>query len=270
MPSAAEHHRWNDGYWVSVWRRREPMTAAVTEILLDRLALAPGESVLDIGSGGGGTAIAAARLVAPASVVGADISEPLVGLARQRVREQQLGNVAFVVADVQVDPIAGAPFDVALSQFCVMFFDQPVAAFVNIRAQLAPGGRIGFACWQPVEHNPWHISSVLAAFVPPAPALAPGASPTGPFTFGDPERVREILATSGWQNVERTAHQLVVTVDRDAFVDDEQLRFSGVPEESIDAARQAVADRLDPLRTDDGRIAAPLAFQVFIASASAT
>ncbi len=268
-PNAAERRRWNDEYWVSVWHRREPMTNAVTDVLFDRLALAAGESVLDIGSGGGGTTIAAARAVAPGAVVGADISQPLVESARRRALEQHVRNIDFVVADVQLSAIAGAPFDVALSQFGVMFFDQPTVAFANIRRQLSGGGRIGFACWQPVERNPWHASPALAPFVPPPQPPAPGKSPTGPFTFGDPERVCGILSSAGWVGIERTAHELVVTVDRDAIVDDEQLRFLGVPEESIDPARQAVDDRLDPLRAGDGRIAAPLAFQIFTASVAA-
>ncbi len=269
-PNTVERRRWNDEYWVSVWHRREPMTDAVTQVLLDRLALTPGESVLDIGSGGGGTTIAAARLVAPGAVVGADISTPLVDSARRRARERDVGNVDFVVADVQTDAIAGAPFDVAMSQFGVMFFEEPIVAFANIRSQLSPSGRIGFACWQPVDRNPWHSQSVLTDFVPPAPPPGPGKSPTGPFAFGDPDLVREILLSAGWRDVERTAHELVVTVGRDAFVDDEQLRFAGVPETSLDEARQAVDNRLEPLNAGDGRIAAPLAFQVFTASAAAS
>ncbi len=143
----AERRRWNDEYWASVWPRREQLTGAVTEVLLDAVGLAAGEQVLDIGSGGGPAAFAAAQRIGPTgSVVGADISVPLVGFATQRARDRGAANVRFVVADVQREGIDGAPFAVAISQFGVMFFDEPVVAFANIRAQLAPGGRLAFVC----------------------------------------------------------------------------------------------------------------------------
>ena len=167
--NAAERRRWNDAYWASVWPKREQLTTAVTGVLLDHLGLSEGDKVLDIGSGGGAATIAASRLVgARGSVVGADISAPLVELARHRALDQRAGNVSFLVADVQHETIPGAPFDAAMSQFGVMFFDEPETAFANIRRHLVAGGRLGFACWQSVEKNPWFIGPALAGYVPPA------------------------------------------------------------------------------------------------------
>jgi SAM-dependent methyltransferase len=265
-PNAAERQRWNDVYWASVWPKREAMTNSVTEMLLSHLDLRAGERVLDIGSGGGTTTIAAADRVAPGgSVVGADISVPLVDLARSRVAERQLSNVSFQLADVQRDTVAGAPFDVAVSQFGVMFFDEPATAFANIRGQLVSGGRLAFACWQAVERNPWFVGPTLAGYAPPPSPPRPGKSPTGPFSLSDPERVAEILADAGWQDVLRTPYELTATVDWDAIVDDGQLRFLGVPEDSFDEARQAIDEYLRPLQTADGRIQSPLSVQVFTA-----
>jgi SAM-dependent methyltransferase len=264
----AERRRWNDEYWSSVWPKRERMTSAVTDILLDHLNLSTGERLLDIGSGGGTTVIAAADRVGPGgSALGADISVPLVDLARSRAADRQLTNVSFVVADVQRDTVPGAPFDVVSSQFGVMFFDEPVTAFANIRGQLVPGGRLGFVCWRAVERNPWFIGPALAGYVPPPPPPAPGKSPTGPFSLSDPERVGEILAGAGWTSVARNPYELVATLDRDAVIDDGQLRFLGVPEDSFDDARRAVDDYLAPLQTADGRIRSPLSVQVFTARA---
>ena len=115
--NAAERRRWNDEYWSSVWPKREQLTSAVTDILLGHLDLVEGERVLDVGSGGGTTTIAAGRLVGPrGSAVGADISAPLVEFARRRATDQRAVNVTFLVADVQHDVIPGGPFDVALSR----------------------------------------------------------------------------------------------------------------------------------------------------------
>jgi SAM-dependent methyltransferase len=266
--NAAERRRWNDEYWASVWPKREQMTSAVTSILLDRVGLREGENVLDIGSGGGMTTIGAGRLVGDGgSVVGADISALLVELARQRAVDQGAANVSFRVADVQHDTIPGMPFDVAISQFGVMFFDEPVTAFANVRRQMGLGGRLGFACWQPIEKNPWFVGPALAGYVPTPAPPAPGKSATGPFSLSDPERVIEILTASGWSDVKHDPRELPVEVDREAIVDDGQLTFLGVPDASFERARQAVEEHLALLAGGDGRIRAPLAFQIFTATA---
>src|SRR5205085_9246590 len=140
------------------------------------------------------TTIAAARAVAPAgSATGADISVALTELAAQRAADAGVGNVSFCVADVQEDTVAGAPFDVVMSQFGVMFYDEPETAFANIHSFLAPGGRIAFSCWQPMDENPWFPGVALAGLVPAPPAPGPGKSPTGPFALGDHERTQGIL-----------------------------------------------------------------------------
>jgi SAM-dependent methyltransferase len=266
--NAGERRRWNDEYWASVWPKREQLTTAVTGVLLDLLGLREGESVLDIGSGGGTTTIAAGRLVGDrGSVVGADISAPLVHFAQQRAAGQEADNVSFVVADVQHDSIPGAPFDAAISQFGVMFFDEPITAFASIRRHLVPSGRLGFACWQSVENNPWFVGPALAGYVSPPPPPAPGKSPTGPFSLSDSERVTDILTSSGWKAVTCVRHNVVVDVDRNAIVDDGQLTFLGVPEQLYESARQAVDEHLERLTASDGRIRAPLAFQLFTATA---
>jgi SAM-dependent methyltransferase len=265
--NVGERRRWNDAYWASVWPKREAMTSAVTDILFGELGLVAGERVLDIGSGGGGTTIAAGGLVGDAgSAVGADISMPLVDFARQRALDQGATNVSFCVGDVQHDTVPGGPFDVALSQFGVMFFDEPTTAFTNIRRHLLPGGRFAFACWQAVERNPWFVGPPLAAYVPPRQSPAPGKSPTGPFSLSDPDRVALILVAAGWKTIEHNAHELVVSVEREAIVDDGQLTFLGVPEGSFAEARRDVDTHLERLGGSDGHIDAPLAFQIFSAT----
>jgi SAM-dependent methyltransferase len=263
----AERRRWNDAYWASVWPRREQLTGAVTDFLLDAVGLAAGERVVDIGSGGGTAALAAAEAVgATGSVVGADISVPLVKYATERARDRAAANVRFVVADVQRERIEGAPFSAAVSQFGVMFFDEPIVAFANIRAQLASGGRLAFVCWQAAAKNPWFVGPSLAPFVAPPPPPAIGKSPTGPFSLADPDHTTRILAAAGWSAIGTTPYERTVAVDSDAIADDGQLSFLGVADHDFDAARAAVNDHLADLRRDDGRYDAPLAFQVFTAA----
>ena len=265
--NTAERQRWNDAYWASVWPKREAMTSAVTDILLSHLDLPRGRAGARHRQRRRTTAIAAVdRVGAGGSVVGADISAPLVELARRRAADRQIPNLSFCVADAQRDTVPGAPFDAAVSQFGVMLFDEPVTAFANIRRHLAPGGRLAFACWQPIERNPWFVGPALADYAPTPPPPGPGKSPTCSFSLSEPERVGESLAGAGWTSIVRNPYELVAVVDRDAIVDDGQLGLEGVPEDAFATqARRAVEHQLRPLQTADGRIQAPLAVQIFTA-----
>jgi SAM-dependent methyltransferase len=259
--NAAEHARWNDDAWTKAWPKREVLTDSVTSLLLDALDLQPGERVLDIGCGGGKTTIAAWQRLQPGgTVVGADISAALLQLARERAGDA--GGPTFQVKDMQVDQIGDGAFDVAMSQFGVMFFDEPVVAFANIATHLSPKGRIGFACWQSLDRNPWFIGPVVAPFVAAPPPPAPGKSPTGPFSLGDPERVRQVLEDAGFGDIRIDAYDHEVDVPMSAVVDDGQLVFMGVDADAMDDARSAVAALMDRFAIGGEMHRFPLAFQV--------
>lgn len=264
-----EHRRWNDEHWAAVWPKREQLTSAVTDVLLEHLRPVQGQRVLDVGSGGGTTAFAVARRIgANGEVVGADISVPLVKFAGERAVAQGAANVAFTVADVQQETIEGGPFDAVVSQFGVMFFDEPAVAFANIRAHAAAGARLAFACWQPADRNPWWAGHAVGRFLEPPPPPPPGKSVGGPFALGDAARTAAMLAEAGWSDVEHTPYELTVVVDREAvMLDDTQMTFMGITDDQLDDARQAIEAHLDGLRRDDGRYEAPLAFQIVTATA---
>ena len=263
-----ERRRWNDEYWVSVWPKRERHTDSITPYLLDALALRPGERVLDVGSGGGKTTIAAGRRVAPAGVVvGADLSAPLTALATRRAADANVTNVSFRVADMQEDSINGAPFDVAMSQLGVMFFDEPTTAFANIRAQLRPGGRIVFACWQDPARNPWYLAAALGDFLPPQPPAAPGKSTPGAFALADADHTRRVLESAGFTDVQHTPHDFESEMPLDALVDDGQLAFMGIPPDQIAGARAAVDEHFQQFQSESGLYRFPVAFLIFRATA---
>jgi SAM-dependent methyltransferase len=260
----AERRRWNDARWTAVWPKRERLTDAVTAYVLAAADLQPGEHVLDVGSGGGRTSIAAAQEVGPGgAVVGADISIPLRALAERRVVESGAGNVTFRTVDVQTDSVPGGPFDAAISQFGVMFFEEPVVGFANIRAHLVPGGRLVFACWQSSEQNPWTFFPAIAEFVPPPPEPAPGKAPTGPFALADPVRTTEILRAAGFADIRRTAYEITVDAPRDSVVDDDQLEAMGIAADRLAAAQAAVDAYMGRFDVTPEMSRFPLAFQVF-------
>jgi SAM-dependent methyltransferase len=262
-----QRRQWNDEVRLSAWRRREPMTATLTTSLLEHVALEGGETVLDVGTGGGWSAIAAARQVGPeGEAVGADISEPLVALARRRAAAEGITNARFVVADVQTAALDGRPFDAAMSKFGVMFFDQSVTAFANIRAHVRLGGRLAFVCWQSLADNPWFAGASIQPFYPPVPGPGAGKNATGPFTLAGPEYTGSILTAAGWSDIGHIPYRRTVTVEPQVLVDDDAyLRYLGVPAERLAEARAACEGHLAPLLRSDGRYDAPLAFQVFTA-----
>ena len=259
-----ERRRWNDEHWAAAWPKRERLTDSVTAFVLDAAALLPGERVLDVGCGGGRTSLAAARLVgSEGAVVGADLSTPIAALAQRRAADANAENVTFRVVDMQVETVEGGPFDVALSQFGVMFFDEPVAAFENIRAHLRPGGRLVFACWQSMERNPWFFALAIADLLPPPPPPAPGKSLTGPFSLADPEQTAGTLRSAGFADVRQTAHEIAVELPQDSIVDEAQLTVMGVPPDRLAQAQTAVDDYMRRFALSPELSRFPLAFQVF-------
>ena len=130
---------WNGSesvHWMNHADRWDRQLAPFTEALLERVGLEPHDTVIDIGCGCGATTLAAARRAR--TVLGVDLSEPLVGVAIDRARAASVDNVEFLVADAQTHPFAECAFGVAISQFGLMFFDDPVSALVNLRGAVVP------------------------------------------------------------------------------------------------------------------------------------
>ena len=265
VPNAAERRRWNDPRWIAQWPKRERLTTSVTPSLMESAALRAGDRVLDIGCGSGGTTLASGSAVGnDGAVTGVDISEGLVALAQARALDAKSGNIEYVVADMQTDRVAGE-YDVALSQFGVMFFDEPSAAFANIRAHLRHGGRLLFACWQTIDRNPWHTSSVLRPFVP-APKVPPlGKSPTGPFVLGDPEETTDILERAGFEDVRFNGFDITVDGPADAVVEEALFAFMGIAENDVAQVRQVLSTHLKQFEIGPDLYRFPLSFWVVTA-----
>ena len=261
-----ETKRWNDARWVAAWPDRERLTEALTPHLLG-VVTADAQSVqrvCDIGCGGGGLTVALGGAVGPTGrVVGIDISQPLIELARDRASQAGAPHLSFVVADVQTDGLGAEPFDLAVSQLGVMFFDEPLAAFGAIRSGLRREGRFVFACWQGVEHNPWHIGTALRPFVPAPRLPAPGKSPDGPFSLGDDEYVRDVLGGAGFGDIESTAVEITARAPASAVVDRSLLGFMGVPPERLGEAESALDAHLARFAVAGGAYEYPLAFRVY-------
>jgi SAM-dependent methyltransferase len=259
-----ESNRWNHDQWVTAWPNRERLTEALSPHLLEAAGAQPGQRVCDIGCGGGLLSIALAGDVAPhGQLVGVDISAPLVELARDRAIQASVSNIEFLVLDAQTDRFGEDPFDLAVSQLGVMFFDEPAVAFGAIRAALRPGGRFVFACWQGVEQNPWHTGTALRAFVPPPKVPPPGKSPVGPFALGDDEYVRDVLSAAGFTDVESTALEITVRAPASAVADPSLLPFMGVPPQHLSEAEGVLERHLQTFAVGADEYEYPLAFRIY-------
>lgn len=187
--------------WLSNLDRLESMLAPVGDALFVRAGFRTGDRVVDIGCGGGWTTRRIAELVGPdGSAVGLDISADLVDAANERARNARLANVRFMQGDAATAMPADAPFDHIFSRFGCMFFTDPAAAFANLRRMVRNGGRLDVAVWAPARDNPWMAETVavvgrhieLPAPVPRAP---------GPFALDDPDYVRDLLRSAGFQAI---------------------------------------------------------------------
>lgn len=200
-PSNAEQARAWDGTEGDFWTEHavtfDEAVAAYHGRFMAATGIRPGDRVLDIGCGAGQTTRDAARLAGPGSALGVDLSGRLVELARALAEREGVRNAAFEQADVQVHPFAPESFDVAVSRTGAMFFGDPVAAFGRIAAALRPGGRLVLLVWQPASRNEW-FGEIVGALCAGRPLPAPPPQAPGPFSLGDPDRVRDVLTRAGF------------------------------------------------------------------------
>jgi SAM-dependent methyltransferase len=189
-------------------------------------------SVLDVGCGTGTTTLAVARLLGSKGqlangprpngprpngprpsgqrpgdqqpgdqTVGVDISQPMIAVARSRAAAEG-STASFICADAQTHPFEPSSFDIIISRFGVMFFEDPVSAFANLHRAATADAELCFAAWRSPAENPFmttaeRAAGPLLAHIPPREPGAPGQ-----FAFADEARLRYILQASGWANID--------------------------------------------------------------------
>ena len=183
--------------WVARQAHTDVTLAQVSEALLAFAAPRPGERVLDVGCGCGASTLDFARAVGPAGRVAAlDISGPMLAEGEARAAAAGIANIDWQQADPATATLD--EFDLLTSNFGLMFFGDPVAAFTHMRRAASPGARMRFVCWRSLAENPWVgvPMSAVSPHVPPRPKPNPDAP--GMFAFADPERVSRLFTAAGW------------------------------------------------------------------------
>ena len=217
--------------WLANLDAFEEMIAPIGDALLARADFQPGETVIDLGCGGGATTLAIAQKIAPSGRVrGVDISPDLVAAARQRATQAGATNMEFTCADAETVKLPDSPYDRLFSRFGSMFFEDPFAAFQNLHGLLRKGGRVDLAVWGPPRDNLWMMEMMGVVRnhveVPPAVPRAPG-----PFAFEDLEYLGEILSRGGFSDVDVAAYESLQPVGG----------VGATPEQAADFASVAMA-----------------------------
>lgn len=191
--------------WLQLADGLERQLAPVAEILATAAALQPGERVLDVGCGVGPTTRDAARAVGPTgSVTGLDLSAEMIEAAGEQPVPDRSAPLRWEVGDATTWDAPDGSFDVVISRFGVMFFDDPLAAFTNLARVAAPGGRLHVAVW--AHRSRCDLFEVPLAAVlgyraeagltaPPVPA-----PDEGPFSLSDHDVVAALVSSGGWRD----------------------------------------------------------------------
>jgi SAM-dependent methyltransferase len=234
--------------WVEAQKLIDPMFRSFEELLVQTVAAGAGGRVLDVGCGMGATTLAVARLPGvQGRCTGIDISQPMIAVARTRA-EREGSPARFILADAQSYAFEPGAYDLIISRFGVMFFDDPVRAFANLRRASREGAALRLLAWRGAEENPFMTTAERAAapLLPDLPVRRPDEP--GQFAFADPRRVASILEESGWTGIE------ILPVDAACTLPESELiqyltRLGPVGRTLVDADQQTRAHVLDIVRS---------------------
>lgn len=227
----------------------------VSELLVEALDVHSTERLLDVATGSGNAAIAAARR--GSEVVGIDYVPALLERARQRTVSEGV-TADFVDGDAEALPFADASFDVVSSVFETMFAPDQERTAAELVRVTRPGGRIGLASWTP-EGFIGQLFKTNARHVPPPAGLR------SPVLWGTEDRLRELFGSAIAElRVEKREYVFRATSPQDYI--DSWRRWYGPTLKSFEAVGEAgrealETDLLDLLRRSNratnGSIAIP-------------
>jgi ubiquinone/menaquinone biosynthesis C-methylase UbiE len=204
-PGNDQHAVWNGPSaqaWIDLRDVLDETLRPFEGLLVEAVLTAQGRRVLDVGCGTGATTLAVARrLGAAGRITGIDISAPMIAVARGRATEDG-ATADFICADAEEHTFAPASFDAIMSRFGIMFFNDPIRAFANLRRAASDGAELTCLAWRSPAENPFMTTAERAA-APLLPNMPPRRlDGPGQFAWADDRKVRRILEESGWKEID--------------------------------------------------------------------
>ena len=220
-----QYEFWNKGIgqkWVKEDDSMNERFTILTKELFSRAKISKNDRILDIGCGGGITSFEASKSVgANGYVIGADISEILLDLAKRKY--SNIKNLEFKYCDVQNYDFEKKTFNKVISRFGVMFFQNPIEAFKKINDSIQDGGTLNFVCWTNVMENEFFTAAanIIIKYLNkdfPEVTRAPG-----PFAFSEEEYIKKNLKAAAFKNIRVEKVYSLITTNDTASKDGELL-----------------------------------------------
>ena len=192
-----------------------PNTAAHTRVLLELVPPTAGERVLDVATGPGVVALAAALAVGPeGAVVATDLAPEWEESISRQAAQLGVRQVSFKAMGAEALDLPDDSFDVAYCQFGLMFVPDPTLALREMRRVLRPGGRLGVVVWSTPDRAPCFsiFSRHIGPLMPPEP---PERQLPTPLSLGTPGVIERHVQDAGFKDV-RMEHRTVDFVSKDA------------------------------------------------------
>jgi SAM-dependent methyltransferase len=235
-------------------------SAQLTEEMLERMAIAPGERVLELACGAGGAGLAAARLVGPhGEVVLSDVAAEMTVIAAVRAEALGLRNVATRPLDLEQIAEPNESYDAVLCREGLMLVPDPARAAREIRRVMRPGGRVAIAVWGPRERNPW-LSVMFDAISAQLGCPVPPTGIPGPFSLEHADTLTALLQDVELSDVSVT--EIPVPLHAHSFEEWWTTRrklagpltkiLASLPNEAASAIRTRAQEAARPYETADG------------------
>jgi SAM-dependent methyltransferase len=237
----------------------------VSEWLIDRLELQPGQELLELAAGPGDTGFLAAELIAPGgTLISSDAAEAMLDVARGRAAAMGIENVRFQRLELEWIDLPTASVDVILCRWGIMLILDPEAAARETRRVLRPGGRIAVAAWDVPDRNLW-ASIPMRALITYGHVPPPDPAQPGMFALAAPGRLAELLEDAGFAEVTVDAVDVVRPAPDIAAFIAESLEMSGpfrdamagLSEAEREAVEAEIATLTEPFTAADGSVRLP-------------